>query len=92
MSDLENNIIKALKEAKEFAQGKNQKARIHFMPDVREIRKKFDMSQATFAETFHLSEGSIKNWEQGRRVPDEATKVLLAVIAKHPEAVIDALD
>ncbi len=31
------------------------------------------------------------NWEQGRTRPDAPTRVLLAVIAKHPEAVEDVL-
>ena len=49
------------------------------------------MSQSKFAQTFHLSEGNIKNWEQGRRIPDEAAKILLTVIDKNPNAVIEAL-
>jgi len=34
---------------------------------------------------------TLRNWEQGRSRPDAATRVLLAVIAKHPEAVEDVL-
>ena len=47
------------------------------------------MSQSKFAKTFHLSESNIKNWEQGRRIPDEAAKILLTVINKNPKAVIE---
>ena len=32
-----------------------------------------------------------RNWEQGRVRPDTPTRVLLAVIAKHPESVEDVL-
>ena len=49
------------------------------------------MSQHKFAETFCIPEDNIKNWEQGRRVPDEAAKILLTVIDKNPQAVIEAL-
>jgi len=34
---------------------------------------------------------TVRNWEQGRSHPDAPTRVLLAVIAKHPEAVEDVL-
>jgi putative transcriptional regulator len=33
----------------------------------------------------------LRNWEQGRTRPDGPARVLLAVIARHPEAVEDAL-
>ena len=33
----------------------------------------------------------LRNWEQGRSHPDTPTRVLLAVIARHPEAVEDVL-
>ena len=33
----------------------------------------------------------MRNWEQGRSRPDAPTRVLLAVIARHPEAVEDVL-
>jgi hypothetical protein len=36
-------------------------------------------------------QATLRNWEQGRTHPDAPTRVLLAVIAKHPEAVEDVL-
>jgi len=32
-----------------------------------------------------------EDWEQGRRRPDRAARVYLAVIARHPEAVVETL-
>jgi len=32
-----------------------------------------------------------EDWEQGRRRPDRAARVYLTVIARHPEAVVEAL-
>jgi putative transcriptional regulator len=49
------------------------------------------MTQAEFSRAFGLSLDSVKNWEQGHRVPEGPAKVLLAVIAKDPQAVQDAL-
>lgn len=35
---------------------------------------------------------AVRDWEQKRRFPDRTARVLLAVIDRHPEAVLDALD
>ena len=59
---------------------------------LRTVRsKKQKMSQHKFSETFCIPEDNIKNWEQGRRVPDEAAKILLIVIDRNPQAVIEVL-
>ena len=59
--------------------------------DVREVRTKMGLSQAQFATKFGFPPATLRNWEQGRSRPDAPTRVLLAVIAKHPEAVEDVL-
>ena len=33
----------------------------------------------------------LQDWEQGRRRPDRAARAYLTVIARHPEAVVEAL-
>ena len=38
------------------------------------------------------SSATLRNWDQGRTQPDGPARVLLAVIAGHPEAVEDALE
>ena len=49
------------------------------------------MSQAQFAMKFGFPPVTLRNWKQGRARPDASTRVLLAVIAKHPEAVENVL-
>ena len=49
------------------------------------------LSQSQFATKFGFSPAALRNWEQGRARPDAPTRVLLAVIAKHPESVEDVL-
>ncbi len=49
------------------------------------------LSQTQFAARFGFTAGTVRNWEQGRTKPEGAARVLLAVIAHHPEAVEDAL-
>jgi putative transcriptional regulator len=48
-------------------------------------------SGAQFAATFGLSLSVVRDWEQGRFVPDQAARTLLKVIARNPEAVKEAL-
>ena len=59
--------------------------------DVRAVRQKLGLSQAKFAARFGFTAATIRNWEQGRTRPDGPARVLLTVIARHPEAVEDAL-
>ena len=59
--------------------------------NVRDVRLKMGLSQSQFATKFGFPPATLRNWEQGRSYPDAPTRVLLAVIAKHPEAVEDVL-
>ena len=59
--------------------------------DVAKLRNRLGLSQAAFARAFGLDVTAIHAWEQGRRRPDRAARVLLAVIGKEPQAVMRAL-
>lgn len=59
--------------------------------DVAAIRKGLGFSQSEFADHFGFAISAIKEWEQGRRAPERATRILLAVIATNPKAVEQAL-
>ena len=61
------------------------------VPNVKAIREKLHLSQKQFADTFGLSLSVVRDWEQGRFVPDQAARTLLKVIARNPEAVKEAL-
>ncbi len=69
-----------------------QLARMHRSIDPRTVREKLRLTQQEFASTFHLSLSAIKNWEEGRSLPDQATRILLKVIGHNPQAVKEALD
>lgn len=60
-------------------------------PDVRVIRERYGLSQEKFASLIGISVATLRNWEQGRRKPEGAARVLLRVAAKHPEAVLDVV-
>ena len=55
------------------------------------IRKRMKLSRRRFADLFGLDTWAVQDWEQGRRVPDRAARVLLTVIDRDPEAVVRAL-
>lgn len=70
----------------------SEAARLRPVPNPKAIRKQLRMTQAQFARRFHLPLGTLRDWEQGVREPDSAAKSYLRVIAKNPQAVLDALE
>ena len=87
--------IEGLEQAIAWTHGENDRVRVTVahVPDVdiRKVRRKMGLSQVQFAAKFGLPPATLGNWEQGRARSDAPTRVLLAVIAKHPEAVEDVL-
>jgi putative transcriptional regulator len=59
--------------------------------DVKSIRAQYKLSQREFAMMLGISVKTLRNWEQGRRVPEGPARVLLLVAAKHPEAIWDVV-
>lgn len=57
---------------------------------IKMIRKKVARTTAQFERRFGISAATISNWEQGRRKPDPAARLLLSVIEMNPEAVENA--
>ena len=55
------------------------------------LRKRLRLSRQKFADRFGLDARTLQDWEQGRRVPDRAARVLLTVIDYDPDAVVRAL-
>jgi len=65
--------------------------RMKRVPRVRIIRRALGLSQEEFATRFRIPIGTLRDWEQGRTEPDQAARAYLAVIARAPDVVIDAL-
>ena len=88
-------IIKGLEEALAWSKGEELPVRVTHVRvpdvDVSEVRRRMGLSQSQFAMKFGFPPATLRNWEQGRGRPDAPTRVLLAVIAKHPETVEDVL-
>ena len=88
-------IIEGLEQAVAWTQGQTTGAQVTVVQvprtEVRELRRGMGLSQSQFAAKFGFPLATLQNWEQGRARPDTPTQVLLAVIARHPEAVEDVL-
>ena len=50
------------------------------------LRRRLKLSRQKFADRFGLDARALQDWEQDRRVPDRAARVLLTVIDQDPEA------
>lgn len=61
--------------------------RLEVAQRVRSVRGHTGLSQASFAKTFHINLGRLRDLEQGRRRADSAMLAYLAVIAEQPELV-----
>ena len=94
--NIANELVASMREAAEIAERKIAPAAVHHIPlvediDVRAVRAATGLSRAGFARRFALDPRAIQDWEQGRRRPDRAARAYLTVIARRPEAVVQAL-
>jgi putative transcriptional regulator len=60
-------------------------ARMRRVPRVKAVRQRLGMTQAQFAEAFHLPLTTLRDWEQHRSVPDAPARALLLAIERDPE-------
>jgi len=95
VSNAGRRMLKSAKEALAYAQGKPGRAGfvVHIPRDidVRSVRRRMGMSQATFAAHFGVSPRTVQDWEQGHRAPSGPARAFLTVIDREPEAVRRAL-
>ena len=59
---------------------------------IRLLRGKLGLSQSEFAERYRINVARLRDWEQGRSMPDSAVLAYLTVIEREPEAVKRALE
>jgi putative transcriptional regulator len=57
------------------------------LPDVKAIRLALRMSQHHFAAAYRIPLPTLKNWEQGRRMPDAPAAAYLLAIKRRPKEV-----
>ena len=91
--ELFEELLQSVKEGGEILRGRRKPSRAFQVdePDVRAVRKGYRLSQSKFAALMGISAGTLRNWEQGRRKPEGSARILLRIVAKHPEAVLDVV-
>ena len=57
------------------------------IPNVKKLRDRLGLTQEAFAATYRIPIGTLRDWEQGRKLPDAPARAYLTVIARNPEAV-----
>ena len=95
MSRAGKRILRSVRQARAYARGETTEGFVVHVPenvDVKAIRLATGLSQEAFALRYGFSPGAVRDWEQHRRQPEAAARVLLLVIAHNPAAVTKALE
>ena len=69
-----------------------ERARAISLPRARVIRRALGLTQEEFAARYHIPVGTLRDWEQGRAMPDQPARAYLRAIAGDPSGVSRALD
>ena len=86
-----DKIAAGINDAIAFSKGDAARGRIAAGPDVKAIRGKVKLSQAAFASKLHISPATLRDWEQGRRMPEGAARTLLGMVDADPDAAFKLL-
>ena len=90
-----DKIMNGLTEALDFADGRIAGAVVREItlqaPDLRAIRRQTASAKRFLAAALGLSPATVRNWEQGRRTIDPATRALYLLIKSNPRSVLDML-
>lgn len=91
--ELFTELVASVKEGGAILRGEQKASRTLHLDhlDIKQIRVGYNLTQAQFASMMGISVRTLRNWEQGRRVPEGPAMVLLRVAAKHPEAIWETL-
>ena len=91
--ELFTELLNSVKEGGKILWGEKEPARSAHLDrlDVKRIRDGYKLTQNQFAAMLGISVRTLRNWEQGRRVPEGPAMVLLRVAEKHPEAILDVV-
>ncbi len=86
-------LLESVKQAAAIERGEIQPSRTFVIQggnDVVKARMTLHLSQNKFAGLLGISPATLKNWEQGRRRPTGAARVLLRIAREHPDIVLKA--
>jgi putative transcriptional regulator len=87
-------VKEGLDEMVAIEKGVREPLRVHRFftsKDIRALRKKAGVSQRTFAAMLGVSNRTLQDWEQGRRIPTGPAMNLLRLYEAMPEAITKVL-
>lgn len=86
------SMMRGMAQAEAFVKdGARDGFAVHEPVDVKAVRAKTKLSQTKFAETYGLNVKALKEWEQGRRLPDRSAQTLFTIIDREPQVIADIL-
>jgi putative transcriptional regulator len=82
-------LMAGMRDVADYQRGKREGFITHVprAVNVEAIRAARQLSQQGFASTYGFSVSALRDWEQGRRKPERAARILLAMIDRAPETV-----
>jgi putative transcriptional regulator len=102
MSPLAQRLARAVREMKSVERGTLTAGRVTSVSKGKRLelptaaartvqaRARLGLTQEQFAALLGVSVATLRNWEQGRREPDRAARVLIAVAELEPKTVLAA--
>lgn len=90
--ELFEQLVRSVKDGGAILRGEKAPARASRSIEVeaKKVREAQNLTQVQFAAMMGISVATLRNWEQGRRKPEGPARILLQVMAKHPEAIYDS--
>ena len=86
-----DSLLASVKKAIAIKNGTLKPVRVTQIPNVAGLRKKLGLSQEEFAHRIQVSVGTLRNWEQQRRMPTGTSLALLRILEREPDAAMRAL-
>jgi DNA-binding transcriptional regulator YiaG len=59
--------------------------------EVAKVRQSLDLTQEAFADLLGIGLSTLRSWEQKKREPSGAARMLIAIALKHPEVLQEAV-
>jgi len=86
MKRFKQDLLASVKQMRRGQAGRVTQVKV---PDAVEARSRTGLSQHEFARLLGVSPRTLQDWEQGRREPTGAAKMLLRVAVSHPEVLLE---
>ncbi len=87
-----NELLESIKETGEIMRGTKKPSRVFDVGTrIKSIRETIGKSQTEFALMLRVPVSTLRNWEQGRRVPQGAALSLLTIVENMPKQALKVL-